>query len=141
MSLTEKQIVIMQFIKEQGSASASDFGALNQTEAATYAHLNRLVALKQLYISHWVIANKHGVKPVFKIGDYPSISRAEAAHLLRDQRREAKEREQNKAKRTMDYFDPKNPRPDIAAAWLFNKPRVKLLGAKYESRTNSTGIR
>jgi DNA-binding MarR family transcriptional regulator len=24
------------------------------------------------------------------------------------------------------------PRPDYAAAWLFNKPRVELLGAKYE---------
>ena len=130
MSLTEKQAIIVRIIQDLGAASVSDFKELEQSEAATAAHLNRLVLMKQVYISHWVVSGKHGVKPVFKLGNYPSMTRSEAAQQLNAQRRA--EKEKAKQKLQPDHFDPANPRPDIAAQWLFNQPAVELLGARYD---------
>lgn len=119
MKLTDKQAVIIRIMQDLGSATISDFEELEQTDAATAAHMKRLIALGQVYISHWLVAGKHGVKPVYKLGNYQSMSRSEAAQQLNAQRRAEKER--LKQKRAPDHFDPANPRADVAAAWLFTE--------------------
>lgn len=131
MRLTEKQFTIIRIIQDKGSATVRDFDELGLTQKATAAHLRRLLQLGNVYISHWKLSGKYGMKPVYKLGNKPSMTKMEAAYILTEERRAIREAAAEKARRAAmkQHFI---PRPDYAAAWLFNQPAVALQGARYE---------
>ncbi len=120
MRLTEKQFTIIRIIQDKGSATVRDFDELGLTQKATAAHLRRLLHLGQVYISHWLLTGKYGMKPVYKLGNKPSMTKMEAAYILTEERRVRREEEAETARRAAlkQHFV---PRPDMAAAWMLNK--------------------
>lgn len=120
MRLTEKQAAIIRIIQDKGSVTVRDFDGLELTQKATGAHLRRLMHLGQVYISHWVLTGKYGMKPVYKLGNKPSMTKMEAAYILTEERRVKREEAAEKARRAAlkQHFI---PRPDMAAAWMLNK--------------------
>lgn len=120
MRLTTHQQQIINIIKKKGEASCEDFAEINQVQTAIGAHLRRLIKVGQIYIVRWEVSNVIGEKPVYKIGDLPSVTRADAREHLKAQRKAVKEREQA-ALNGVQNFDPANPRADVAAAWLFTE--------------------
>ena len=130
MRFTSHQQQIINIIKKKGEASFEDFTEINQVQTAIGAHLRRLIKFGQIYIVRWDISGPLGEKPVYKLGNLPSVTRADAREHLKAQRKALKERAM--LKNAVEHFDPNNPRADVAAAWMFNKPQVELLGARYE---------
>ena len=131
MRLTAQQQQIITIIKKKDEASCEDFTEINQVQTAISAHLRRLIKFGQIYIVRWEISGLLGEKPVYKIGNLPSVTRVDAREHLKAQRKAVKEREQA-ALNGVQNFDPANPRADVAAAWMFNKPRVEIQGARYD---------
>jgi hypothetical protein len=120
MRFTEHQQQIINIIKKKGEASFEDFSEINQVQTAINAHLRRLIKFGQIYIVRWEVSNVIGEKPVYKIGNLPSVTRADAREHLKAQRKALKEREQA-ALNGVQNFDPANPRADVAAAWLLTE--------------------
>jgi hypothetical protein len=130
MRFTTHQQQIINIIKKKGEASFEDFTEINQVQTAIGAHLRRLIKFGQIYIVRWDISGILGEKPVYRLGNLPSVTRADAREHLKAQRKALKEREQA-ALNGVQNFDPANPRADVAAAWMFNQPAVELQGARY----------
>jgi hypothetical protein len=131
MRLTEQQQQIISIIKKRGEATFEDFAEINQVQTAINAHLRRLIKFEQIYICRWEVSNVIGEKPVYRIGNLPSVSRADAREHLKAQRKALREREQA-ALNGVQNFDPENPRPDVAAAWMFNPPRGDAQGVQHD---------
>jgi hypothetical protein len=100
------------------------------TESQTTGAVEQLMKNNKAHISYWDHSETSRCPVrVIKLGrglnakrtrvdfDGPDNSLAEEARKMREH------------KRFMANF---KPQPDVAAQWLFNEPKVELLGAKYD---------
>lgn len=151
ISPRQEQILDILAIKDMTAAEiATEVGS--ETKAVS-KHLRLLEAMGQIYVSEWR-KGKHGVRTkAYKVGCEESVvlvsKRQDAARKALTKRKEydpyapimpnngwcsmihSKDYAMQHGEH-IKFMERFHPRPDVASAWLFNKPRVELLGAKYE---------
>jgi hypothetical protein len=104
------------------TAAEIAFGVGSEVKA-TSKHLRLLEDMGHIFVCEWR-KGKHGVMTkAYKLGDGDSVELVS--------KRKKKEKKAAPAP-VVDVPKPIVPRADYASAWLFNEPRVELLGAKYD---------
>ena len=149
-----KQQEILDLLENQDNMTAAEIAAEVGSEVkATSKHLRLLEDMGKIYVCQWR-KGKHGVMTkAYKAGCGESVvlvnKRQDAARRALTKRKEYDPTAPimpNNGWRSMihskDYsfqhgdhikfMERFKPQPDHASAWLFNEPKVELLGAKYE---------
>jgi len=106
--------------------------ACNMTDAQVTAAIDRLLELKKAHVNGWnhTETSRCPVR-IIRLGRGVNAPRERKSDIVeRDTSMIDTKLKMAEHKRWLATF---KPQPDVAAAWLFNKPRVELLGARYES--------
>lgn len=122
--ISPKQQAIIDLLQTRVSMTAAEiaFGVGSEVKA-TSKHLRLLEDMGHIFVCEWR-KGKHGVMTkAYKLGDGDSVELVS--------KRKKKEKK-TAPEPVVDVPKPIVPRADYASAWLFNEPRVELLGAKYE---------
>ena len=157
-----KQQEIIDLLKNRVNMTAAEiaFGIRSETKA-TSKHLRLLEDMGQIYVCEWR-KGKHGVMTkAYKLGDGESVElvskrKKKDTNAIQDAARKAFNKrnlydlkspimpntgwvstihskdyamQHGEHIRFMERFQ---PHPDRASEWLFNEPKVELLGAKYD---------
>jgi hypothetical protein len=156
-----KQQEIINLLQTRLNMTAAEiaFGIGSETKA-TSKHLRLLEDMGQIYVCEWR-KGKHGVMTkAYKLGDGESVElvskRKKKPSAKQNEARKAANKRNiydpyapimpNNGWRSMihskDYsmqhgehikfMERFKPHPDHASAWLFNEPKVELLGARYD---------
>jgi hypothetical protein len=153
----QQEVIALLQTRDRMTAAEIAFG-LGSEVKATSKHLRLLEDMGQLYVCEWR-KGRHGVMTkVYKYGDGESVmlvSKKKSNTKQNEARKAANRRNiydpyapimPNNGWRSMihskDYsmqhgehlkfMERFQPHPDPASAWLFNEPRVELLGARYD---------
>jgi transcription initiation factor IIE alpha subunit len=149
-----KQQEIIDLLQTRVNMTAAEIAAEVGSETkATSKHLRLLEDMGQIYVCEWRKGKHNVLTKAYRLGDGESVvlvgKKQDAARRALTKRKEYDPYAPiapNNGWRSMihskDYsfqhgehikfMERFHPRPDVASAWLFNKPRVELLGAKYE---------
>lgn len=123
--ITPKQEQVLQILNGKNSMTAAEIAKeMKMVITATAAHLRRLEEAGHIYVCEWR-SGKYGVPTkAYRYGQGVSV---EFVGKRKPPNKKAKDTVVAEKVTNIDA-----PRPDYAAAWLFNKPKVELLGARYE---------
>jgi hypothetical protein len=160
-NLTPKQQIVMCALEQLGKASVAQVSkVINTDHKATFAHLKRLHKLKLIHVCEWGKSSSGHPYKVFKYGAGVDAALDRQAHydLIRQASAEKKFIKRNTYNpeapivpntgwvstihswdRTVsqlehvEFMKRFQPHPDHASTWLFNEPKVELLGAKYDT--------
>lgn len=119
--ISPKQQEIIDLLQTRVNMTAAEIAAEVGSETkATSKHLRLLEEVGEIHVCEWR-KGKYGVPTkAYRLGNGHSVV------LVSNRKKKPKEKA---APQPIKYDI---PRPDIAAAWLFNKPTVELQGARYE---------
>ena len=160
-ALTAKQQVVLDTIQQLGKATAIDVAkAIGADPEATTARIRRLHNLKLVYVCDWGTgAYNHPIK-IFAFGEGVDATVDKVAHFAKIRQARAKSKFikrntydvdapivpntgwvstihtwDNSISQTehIEFMKRFKPHPDRSSEWLFNEPKVELLGAKYEN--------
>ena len=153
--ITPKQEQVLDILAIKDLTAAEIAAELKSETKATSKHLRHLEEIGEIYVCEWR-KGKHGVMTkVYKLGEGESVTLIIKKRPQNERRKELSKRNaydpyaplvaNNGWHSTIHSWDRSvsqhdhlefmkrfQPHPDVASAWLFNKPRVELLGAKYE---------
>jgi predicted transcriptional regulator len=150
ISQRQEQILDILATRDNMTAAEIAFGLGSETKA-TSKHLRHLEEIGEIYVCEWR-KGKHGVMTkAYKLGDGESVelvSKRKKQEKTEKPKKESVENvlaylAKNKARFvSLDYrlshadhirfMNDFVSHPDHASVWLFNEPKVELLGAKYE---------
>ena len=159
-SITFKQQSILDAIQKLGKGSVVDVSkAMNTDIKSTYAHLRRLHKLELIYIKEWGRGQYNHPLKIYAMGkgeDAP-IDKKEHFDKVKQDNANKKFTKRNMYDpdaplapnngwvsqihswdRTVsqlehvEFMARFQPHPDVASAWLFNKPKVELEGNKHD---------
>jgi len=159
-SITFKQQFILDAIQRLGKGSVVDVSkAINSDVQSTYAHLKRLHKLELIHIKEWGRGQYNHPLKIYVIGngeDAP-INKKEHFDKVKQDNAKKKFTKRNtydpdaplavnngwvstihtwdRAVSQLEHIEFMarfQPHPDHASTWLFNEPKVELLGAKYD---------
>jgi predicted transcriptional regulator len=122
--ISPKQQAIINILQTRVSMTAAEiaFGVGSEVKA-TSKHLRLLEDTGHIYVCEWR-KGKYGVPTkAYTLGQGESVELVSS--------RKKKEKKTAPAP-VVDVPKPIVPRADYASAWLFNEPKVELLGAKYD---------
>ena len=119
-----KQQEILDLLADQENMTAAEIAKeMKMVATAIAAHLRRLEEAGHIYVCEWR-SGKYGVPTkAYKYGKGDSVE-------FVGKRKAPNKKIKNTI--VIEKIEINAPRPDYAAAWLFNEPKVELLGAKYE---------
>ena len=122
--ITPKQEQVLDILKSKKSMTAAEIAKeMKMVATAIAAHLRRLEEAGHIYVCEWR-SGKYGVPTkAYKYGKGDSVE-------FVGKRKAPNKKIKNTI--VIEKIEINAPRPDYAAAWLFNEPKVELLGAKYE---------
>ena len=158
--LTVKQQVVLDTIQTLGKATAIDVAkAIGADTEATTARIRRLHNLKLIHVCGWGTgAYNHPIK-MFAFGEGVDATVDKVAHFAKIRQAKAKNKSvkhlsydpnapimpnngwvskihtwDNSISQTehIEFMKRFQPHPDRSSEWLFNEPKVELLGAKYD---------
>jgi hypothetical protein len=161
IKITPKQQVLLDDLQRLGKASVITLSKSTNTELkATFAHLRRLHNLKLIHICEWSKGSSGHPLKVFKYGagedaqvdrkdHYDKVKQDNAAKRFTKRNTydpdaplvpnngwvstiHSWDRTVSQSEH-IEFMKRFQPHPDRASAWLFNEPKVELLGAKYEN--------
>lgn len=155
--ISPKQQEIINLLKTRISMTAAEIALEVGSETkATSKHLRLLESMGQIYVCEWRKSKKGNRSKAYKLGSEKSVVIVSKRKSKQDAARKAFNKrniydpnapimpnngwvstihskdysfQHGEHIKFMDRF---NPQPDFASAWLFNEPRVELLGARYE---------
>ena len=119
-----KQEQVLDILKGKKSMTAAEIAKdMKMVATAIAAHLRRLEEAGHIYVCEWR-SGKYGVPTkAYKYGKGDSVE-------FVGKRKAPNKKIKNTI--VIEKIEIDAPRPDYASAWLFNEPKVELLGAKYE---------
>ena len=119
-----KQQEILDLLADQENMTAAEIAKdMKMVATAIAAHLRRLEEAGHIYVCEWR-SGKYGVPTkAYKYGKGDSVE-------FVGKRKAPNKKIKNTI--VIEKIEINAPRPDYAAAWLFNEPKVELLGARYE---------
>jgi hypothetical protein len=157
--ISPKQEQVLDILAARDNMTAAEIAAeLGSETKATSKHLRLLEEMGKIFVCEWR-KGKHGVlTKVYKLGKGDSVvlvSKKKSNAKQNEARKAANRRnvydpyapimpnngwlsmihskdysmQHGEHIKFMERFQ---PHPDYASAWLFNEPKVKLLGAKYD---------
>ena len=120
--ISPKQQEIIDLLQTRVNMTAAEIALEVGSETkATSKHLRLLESMGQIYVCEWRKGKFGVLTKAYKLGCGESV-------MVVSKRKKTKPTTQP----VVNAPEPNAPRPDYAAAWLFNKPRVELQGAKYD---------
>jgi DNA-binding transcriptional ArsR family regulator len=119
-----KQQEILDLLADQDNMTAAEIAKeMKMVATAIAAHLRRLEEAGHIYVCEWR-SGKYGVPTkAYKYGKGDSVE-------FVGKRKAPNKKIKNTI--VIEKIEIDAPRPDYASAWLFNEPKVELLGARYE---------
>jgi predicted ArsR family transcriptional regulator len=119
--ISPKQEQVLDILATKDSMTAAEIAAeLGSETKATSKHLRLLEEIGEIYVCEWRKGKFGVLTKAYKLGRGESV-------IVVSKRKKTKLTSQ-----PVVVPEPNAPRPDYAAAWLFNNPRVELQGAKYD---------
>ena len=105
--------------------------ACNMTDAQVTTAVDRLIELNKAHVNGWNHTETSRCPArIIRLGRGSNAPRQRKSNIVeRDTSHYDVKLKMAEHKRWLATFE---PRPDYAAAWLFNEPSVELLGARYE---------
>jgi hypothetical protein len=159
-ALTPKQQLVMYALEQLGRGSVVQVAkATNMEQKAVFSHLKRLQKMKLIHLCEWSKSSSGHPLKIFQYGAGEDAVLDKKAHY--DKARQASAAKRFIKRNTFDpeaplapnngwvstihswdrtvsqldhieYMKRFQPHPDHASVWLFNEPKSKLLGAKYD---------
>jgi len=160
IKITDKQQLVLSALQSLGKGSVVSVSKFMNSEIkSTYAHLLRLHKIELIHIAEWGKSKSGQPLKIYALGKGIDavVDRKKHYDKIKQDNAKKKFTKRNsydpdaplapnngwvsqiytwdRAVSQLDHIEFMarfQPHPDRAAVWLFNKPRVELLGAKYD---------
>ena len=151
ISPKQEQVLDILATRDNMTAAEIAFGLGSETKA-TSKHLRLLEDMGELHVCEWRKGKYGALTKVYKLGEGESVM------LVSNKKGKTEKPKKEPVENVLAYLAKNNARfvsldyrmshadhirfmndfvshPDPASEWLFNEPKVELLGAKYERTT------
>ena len=150
--ISQKQEQVLEILKTRDMTAAEIATEAGSETKATSKHLRLLEEIGEIHVCEWRKGKYGALTKVYKLG------KGESVMLVSKKKGETEKPKKEPVENVLAYLAKNKARfvsldyrmshadhirfmngfvshPDPASAWLFNEPKVELLGAKYERTT------